>query len=87
MGGNQKCNLLNGCVMWDVGRVLEFVSYYFEDVQSEVAWRSSREEERFLGLIFPSCCTLAFPFLAETSLRLFGWLIFVKEDDSQCLKP
>ena len=76
LGGNRKCNLLNGCVMWDAGRVLEFVSYYFEDVQSEVAWGSLREEERFLGLIFPSSCTLAFPFLVETPLRLFNWLIF-----------
>ena len=77
--GNWKCNLLNGCVMWDAGRVLEFVFYYFEDVQSEVTWGSSKEEERFLGLIFPSSCALTFPFFAETPLRLFGWLIFARE--------
>ena len=87
LGGNRKCNLLNGCVVWDTGKVLEFVSYYFEDVQSEVAWGSSREEERFLELIFPSSYALTFPFLAETPLRLFGWLIFAKGDDGQCSRP
>ena len=78
LGRNQKCNLLNGCVVWDARRVLEFVSYYF------TTFNFSKITHFFWVPILDSVCVLmfscvflsCFSSLLPSTFLVFVWSLF-----------